>query len=438
LVSNTARCSLASVLTISLFSILTTTDAPAAEPTAEERLADLEKRMEAVTAELEQSRLGGAADTARYTSRRGFAPAASKVYNVPAGVTLGGYGEMLLEKFDSQREDDVPANRPASLDYLRQVLYVGYKFNDELLFNSEIEFEHAGIGGAATGEVVLEFAYIDWARRREFGIRGGLVLLPVGLVNELHEPPVVLGARRPDLETEIIPTTWRGNGAGAFGEWGGGFSYRGYVTEGLNARGFTAARPLRGGRQVGSRSRAVKPGFSGRVDWAGVPGLTVGVSGYTGNSWQENQRPDTTLTPWTTVLDVHARVQWRSLEVRALWVDGRQEDAGDLSDVLGLTGSNRLGERFGGWYVEAQVDLIPWLVPGSIYGLLPYARYERYDTQDDVPGGVENLANERTVLTAGAAFKPHPNVVLKADYQHRHNEAETGVSQWNAQLGYMF
>jgi hypothetical protein len=426
------------VVTMVVTSAMLASTARAEESTPEERIADLEKRMDAVTAELEQARLGGAADTGRYVSRRGFAPAASKVYNTPAGVTLGGYGEMLLEKFDRLREDDVPANRPASLDYLRQILYVGYKFNDELLFNSEIEFEHAGIGGSAAGEVVLEFAYVDWSRQPGFGARGGLVLVPVGLVNEMHEPPVVFGAKRPDLETEVIPTTWRGNGAGVFGEVAGGLTYRGYITEGLNGRMFTAARPLRGGRQGGSRSRAVKPGFSGRLDWSGTPGLQFGVSGYTGNSWQESQRPDTTLAPWTTVLDVHVRAQWRTLEARALWVAGSQDDAGDLSDVLGLTGSSRLGERFGGWYVEAQMDLMPWIAPGSTYGLLPYARYESYDTQDDVPGGTENPANERTVATAGTAFKPHPNVVLKADFQWRHNEAETGTHQWNAQLGYMF
>jgi hypothetical protein len=396
------------------------------------RIGELERKVDVLAHELEQLRLGAAADTATYAPRFGLAPAASKVYAARPGVSIGGYGEMLLENFDRLREDEAVANRTDQIDYLRQILYVGYKFNDELLFNSEIEFEHAGIGGVMTGEVVVEFAYVEWSRSPRFGLRAGMLLQPLGLVNELHEPPVCIGARRPDVENRIIPTTWRANGAGIHGELPGGLAYRATVTD------FTASGGIRDGRQSGSRSRAVKPAFSGRIDWTGAPGLLVGAAGYTGDAWQEVQPVDTTLTPRVTLIDLHARFEWRGLEARALWVEGTLDDAGDLSDKLGLTGTSRLGESFGGWYVEAAYDVLPVAYAGTRYGLLPYVRYEAYDTQDDVPGGAESPANERTVLTVGMAFEPHPNVVLRVDRQQRHNEAETETSQWNAQVGYLF
>ena len=417
----------------------------------EERIAELERKVNVLTEELSNMRLGGAADTARYVSRSGLGPAASKVYS-GRGISIGGYGEMLYENFDRERENGTQAGLPDRLDYLRQVIYLGYKFTDDLLFNSEVEFEHGGVQDEAevavdpltgtgeaelSGEVVLEFAYVEWARQPEFGLRAGMLLAPLGLLNEMHEPTVFLGARRPEVEQNIIPTTWRANGAGIFGDLGGSVAFRAYVVEGLDATGFSAARSIRGGRQGGSQSLITKPAFTARLDYSGIPGLVVGGSAFTGDSWQGPQ-PATKLSPWVTLLDAHARYQWQGFEARGIYSSGRIEDAGPLSDQLGLVGAVRLGERFFGYYVEAGYDLLAATRPGSRYRLLPYGRYERYDTQDDVPGGIEDPAFERTLLTLGAAFQPHSNVVLKADRQERKDQADTGTSQWNIAVGYSF
>jgi len=316
---------------------------------------------------------------------------------------------------------------------------VGYKFNDELVFNSEIEFEHAGTGGSTLeGEVAIEFAYVDWSRDPRLGVRAGLVLMPLGIVNELHEPPVTIGARRSDVETLIIPTTWRANGAGLFGEFENGIEYRAYVSEGLDARGFTAASPVRGGRQKGSKAALVRPALSGRVDFAGIEGMRIGISGYRGDSWQDLQPDTLTLEPVLTLFDVHGMFDARGLTARFLFANGTLANAGTLSDALGLAGSARLGERFFGWYAEAAYDVWPLAFPGSRYSLEPYLRYERVRTQDRVPGGTGDPALDMRSYTVGAAFKPHPNVVVKGDRQMRHNEARTGLSQWNVQVGYLF
>ncbi|MGH7731952.1 MAG: hypothetical protein ACRENJ_11965 [Candidatus Eiseniibacteriota bacterium] len=405
---------------------------------AQERVAELERKVDVLTQEIEQLKLGAVADTARAGPRLGFAPGASKVYGVGRGVSVGGYGEMLLQRFGGEREDGVPVNAAPRLDYVRNVLYVGYKFDDQVLFNSELEVEHAGVSDEAHGEVVLEFAYLDWAPRREIGVRAGMLLVPVGLVNEWHESPVLIGARRPEVEQRILPTTWRVNGAGVFGELPVGLAYRAYLTEGLDAGRFTAENGIREGRQAGSEARVLKPALSGRVDWTGTAGLLLGASAYTGDSWQESQPADTLLEPRVTVADLHARLEWRGLQARVVLVRGWLDDAGDLSDHLGLTGPSRLGRSFWGYYVEAAYDVLPLAYPGTRYGLLPYARFERSDTQDDVPGGSEDPANDRITLTTGLALKPHPNVVLKLDHQQRRNQAKTGVDQWNAAVGYLF
>jgi hypothetical protein len=426
----------------------------------EERVTELERKVDVLTQELEQLRLGGAADTTVYTTRFGFAPAASKVYGIRQGVSIGGYGEMLLERFDGEREDGVPSSTRHRLDYLRQIVYLGYKFNDEVLFNSEIELEHAGVRDEAevsgqadptgevegtaelSGEVVLEFAYLDWARRREFGLRAGMLLVPVGLVNELHEPPIVIGTRRPDVESRILPTTWRANGLGVFGELPGGVSYRAYLLEGLNGEGFTASNAIRGGRQNGSRSLATKPGTVARLDYSGTPGLLVGASLYNGAAWQGAQPAGAAVTSRVTLFDLHGRWQWQGLELRGLYARGSISDVSNLSDALGLVGGDRLGRRFLGFSVEAAYDVLPRLRPGSAYGLLLYVRYERTDTQAGPGSPIDawgnQPTNDRTTVTAGLGLKPHPNVMVKLDRQRRTTEAETGLSQWNAAIGYLF
>ncbi len=428
---------------------------PLAAQESNERVNELERKVDVLTQELANLKLGqgsAAMDTSPMRARYGLAPAAAKVYG-GHGVSIGGYGEMLFEKGDRKREDGAPSGGTDRIDFLRQILYVGYKFDDRLLFNSEIEIEHAGVFDEAevevdtgtgegtaelTGEVVLEFAYIDLMLRPQFGLRAGMLLVPLGLTNEMHEPPVFLGARRPDVERNVIPTTWRANGAGVYGEFANGLSYRAYVIEGLDGAHFSASSTVRSGRQNGSRSTILKPAFAARLDWAGNQGLQLGVSAFTGTAWQAAQPAGVNLDPRVTLCDIHARWQWRGLESRALLVAGTLDDASDLSDVLGLAGSERLGEKFTGGYIEAGYDVLQTLAPGSRYRMTPYVRYETYDTQNDVPGGLENPANEHRVITAGAAFAPHPQVVLKIDREQRHNEAETDVNRWNAALGYLF
>src|SRR5919107_2987879 len=216
------------------------------------RIRRLEAQVEAITRELEELRLGRDLVVEADTSVYGFGPAASKVYKVRQGVSLGGYGEVLYENFAGSREDDTPSGETDRLDALRAIVYVGYKFSDKVLFNSELEFEHGSTEDG--GSVFIEFAYLEYRLSPRLGLRAGLLLPPMGFVNEVHEPPAFLGARRPETERQIIPSTWRESGVGVFGG-AGPFSYRAYLVNGFNAAGFSADG-IRGGRQNGAEADA--------------------------------------------------------------------------------------------------------------------------------------------------------------------------------------
>ena len=422
---------------------------------ADARLEAIERRLDAALAEIERLHLGAATpeSSVAYASRHGFAPGASRVYDAASGPSIGGYGEMLFERTASRRQDGVATSTAPRADLLRAVFYIGHKFTPNLLFNSEIEFEHAGVRDEAevavdpatgegeaelTGEATVEFAYLDWRMTPALGVRAGKLLVPMGLVNEQHEPPVFLGARRPESERVLIPGTWSGAGVGLYGATPSGLEWRAYVVEGLDAAHFDAARGVREGRQAASQARFTHPALTARVDWKGTPGLLVGVAAHTGDAWQRDLPPSTSLHVRTTLLDAHARVTWRGLEVRGLFAHASIGDAAALSDVLGLTGTARLAPRRSGGYVEASYDLAPRLSPGAEWSLAPYARFESLALQQGAAAANTDPSLARTNLTLGLAAKPHPNVVVKADHELRRDDARHGANRWNVALGWLF
>ena len=405
---------------------------------------EIRRQIEAITRELEEIKLGQELVVEAGEGQYGLGPAASKVYRVRQGVSIGGYGEMLYENFSSERENGAPSGKTDQLDFLRAIVYVGYKFNDRFLFNSELEWEHASTG--QSGSVSVEFAYLDWFAWDALGFRAGLVLLPMGFLNELHEPPTFLGTERPLTEQAIIPSTWRENGIGFFGS-AGGFAYRGFVVNGLdaigdgtsNASGFSAAG-LRGGRQKGSK--AVAENFAGvaRVDFVKVPGLLAGTSFYIGESGQNNEsvlQPGTTISALTTIWEVHAQYRAYGLWLRGLATLANVDDVAEINAAKDLTGDKSVGERLAGWYLEAGYDLLRGV--RTEHQLIPYVRYEQLNTQDQVPVGFSaNPATDQQILSVGAAWKPITNLIVKSDYQFRTNKANTGVDQFNVAIGYLF
>lgn len=385
--------------------------------------AESERKTSVLAEEFEKLRTNlTVPEKAEYKSLYGMGPAASKVYGVRRGLSIGGYAEGYYSKLV---EDKTKNNRDTS-DFARAVLYFGYKFNDWILFNSEIEFEHAftqATKSSSAGEVAVEFAYLDFLLSDYANARAGMLLMPMGFLNEIHEPNTFLGVFRPEVEQRIIPTTWRENGVGLFGKIREDLQYRLYAVSGLNARGFSVTG-LRGGRQRGNRALAEDISVVGRLDYTPLPSLLLGGSFYTGDQGN-NQNvsgtriPDTSLALW----ELHAQYRAYGLEFRTLFTMAHLGDAHALTAALRKTkdiGANdTIANTMLGTYAEIGYDLLPLIYPGTEQYLAPFVRFEYYNTQDKVPAGFTRNSNaEQRLWTTGFSYKPHPNVVLKVDYRN--------------------
>lgn len=405
------------------------------EETEQEQRPDLEelqRQLDILAEEVERLRAGEDEPMDAEQARRiGLAPSASATYGIDRGVSIAGYGEMLYENFADTTDAGEPTNRTSQLDFLRAILYAGYRFNDQFLFNSEIEVEHAD-------EIFVEFAYVDFQASENFGLRGGMLLVPMGLVNEFHEPTVFIGAERPVTENRIIPTTWRENGGGVYGSYDR-VAYRAYVVNGFNGANFSSSG-FRGGRQKGSQAKATDMGFAGRFDVFPTPGVFFGVSLFSGGSDHgeielDGQQVDNT----TTIFDVHAQAQFRGLDVRGLFAQSHLSHAAELNMALGNTGTDGIAERMRGSYLQVGYDVLSQVANNYGVALTPYVRYEVVDTQSEMPDGfARSLSTDNTYITAGVELKPLPNIVVKIDHAWVSNDADTGINQFNINLGYAF
>src|SRR5579863_6020032 len=188
-----------------------------------------------------------------------------------SATALGGYGELTL---------NAPAIGPSVIDLRRLVLFVGHNFNERIRFYSELEVEHAVASSTDRGEFEVEQAYLDGLFTRHFNLRGGLIIMPVGIINVYHEPPTFNGVDRPDVDTLVIPSTWREAGFGVFGEIRTGLSYQVYAVTSFNANGFTAQSGIAEGHQEAQLAYAGDGGLVGRLTYEPILATIFGVSGY--------------------------------------------------------------------------------------------------------------------------------------------------------------
>ena len=386
---------------------------------------DLERKTDVLASEVEKIKTQlFIPETREYKSEYGLGPAASNVYRVSKGLSMGGYGEAMYTNYANNRGDQ--AQNQDSIDLKRAVVYLGYKFNDWVILNNEIEFEHAstGEGSEEKGEVSVEFSQLDFLLNPKYNIRTGLMLVPMGFINEMHEPTTFHGNRRPDVEQYIIPSTWREMGAGVFGEILPGLEYRVYAMNGLNASNFSS-KGIKEGRGGGSNSKAEDFAISGRLDYSPdmIPGLMVGAATFLGNSGQAQSYNSAKVDVFTQLYEGHVQYKYRGWELRALGAFGKINNTQYLN-----TADNIVGKENFGWYVEAAHDIMPLLWKESSQYLAPFFRVERYNTLASVAldpsTGYAFNANtglDRWIYQAGLSYKPIENIVIKADYRNIHD-----------------
>ena len=322
---------------------------------------------------------------------------------------LGGYGELHVNML----EDQVTGESSNVLDLHRFVLFYQHDFNDRLRFNSELEIEHAVSGGDEPGEVELEQAYVEYDWADNHSLKAGLFLVPVGILNETHEPPTFYGVERNPVEKNIIPTTWWEGGVAFTGGFADAFRYDFAVHSGL----YTSADDnyaIRDGRQKGAKARFDSQAYTGRLRWLGIPGLELAAS----VQYQADLTQDTDpLAGSAWLYSAHAAWQREHFGLRALYADWSLDGEGPES--IGA-------DRQKGWYIEPS-----WRF-NERWGV--FARYNSWDNKAGNGGG-----SEYTQWDLGVNYWLHPNVVFKLDYQDQ--DAPAGKKEldgWNLGVGYQF
>ncbi len=414
---------------------------PSPEPqAANNQVKKLERKTDVLSQEVEKLRTNLAIpEEKQLKSAYGLGPAASKVYQVGKGLSIGGYGEGFYQ--------DIVGDKSAAkstADMERMVMYVGYKFTDSIIMNSEIEFEHgtSGEGAELKGEVSAEFVSLDFLLNPKVNVRTGLLLMPVGMINRMHEPLFYFGNHRPVVEQTIIPSTWREMGVGLFGAITPNLTYTTYVVNGLNASGF-GSNGIREGTGGGSQALAQNFGYVARVDYTpdGLPGLTVGGSGYLSNSGQSLSYNGQKADVLTQIYESHLQWKYYGLEFRALGSWGLINNADLLSaqNVFANNGQGVVGAQNYGWYTEAGYDVLPLMFKDTPQYLAPFVRYEKLNTIAKAPLGYSaDPTKDQQVFQVGLQYKPIPQVVLKADYRNFVAKQGSLPDDFNLGFGFIF
>lgn len=178
---------------------------------------------------------------------------------------IGGYGELHYNNLQ-----EVDGDQSNKMDFHRFVLFFSHRFSDSIRFVSELELEHSLAGEGKPGEVELEQAYIELDHNSQASTQAGLFLVPVGFLNETHEPPVFYGVERNEVESIILPTTWWEAGVQHIRRFGDGWQWNIAVHSGLKMP--TSDFRIRSGRQKVAEADATHLAYTTRLKYA-IPGL---------------------------------------------------------------------------------------------------------------------------------------------------------------------
>ncbi len=321
-----------------------------------------------------------------------------------SNTTIGGYGELHYNNYE---------DKDAKVDFHRFVLFFGHEFSDSVRFFSEFELEHSIAGDGKAGEVELEQAYVEVDINEGLSSKVGLFLIPVGIINETHEPPTFYGVERNGVEKNIIPATWWEAGVAFNYKPAGGVSIDGAVTSGLNVGDDFK---IRGGRQKVAKATAENLAYTGRVKYTAIAGLELAATlQYQTDITQGGDNFEAPIdSAEATLLEAHAIYQVNDFTVRALYA--RWDIDGEEAKALGR-------DEQTGWYVEPSYKI------NEKVGV--FARYSEYDNN---AGNSASTAVEST--SVGVNYYIHENVVIKADYEDLGGASDS--KGFNLGFGYQF
>ncbi len=354
-------------------------------------------------------------------------------------LVFGGYGQI---DFAKPFVKDVSSN--SSLDVSRVILSMGYNFSSKTSFFTEIEFEHVK-------EVFVEQAFLNHSFSDMLSFRAGLMLIPMGIINEYHEPPTFNGVNRPSVDNIVVPTTWREIGFGFTGRFmGPGIKYQVYLVNGFSGydgtKGLISGEKfLRDSRQKGAKSFMTSPDLSVKIDYFGITGLKLGLAGYIGKS-ETALYKNLDLTNDAAI----ARADSSIVGISMIGLDARYTTGGlqlrgeiILSSLSNTKEYNKLttkdaGKAVFGTYVEIAYNVLHQTA--SEYQLTPFFRYEAYNTHFKVePGLTKQDKYDVDEYVFGIGWMLAEGAVLKADMQMIRSAADNITRKiFNAGIGVWF
>jgi hypothetical protein len=316
-------------------------------------------------------------------------------------TSIGGYGEMHLNLGDNNE-----------VDFHRWVLFINHEFNDRLRMVSEVELEHSIAGDGKNGEFELEQAYIEAAFDNGWGGKGGLFLMPIGILNETHEPTTFFGTERNPIESEIIPSTWWEGGLQVSRTIDSGLLWEAAFHSGLSvpSSGSNAFR-FRSGRQKVSEADASEWAATTRVRYTGIPGFEIGGSA----QYQSDITPGGGEKNDAVLGEAHFDLKKGGFGLRAL--AGYWDIGGASAAALDL-------DTQWGFYVEPSYTFS--FGNGTSLGF--FGRYNQYDA----------ARGELEQWDTGLNFWPADNVVLKLDYSRLDRAGANSEDVINVGVGYQF
>lgn len=325
-------------------------------------------------------------------------------------TSIGGYGEL---HYNGGEKDQI--------DFHRFVLFAGHEFNDDVRFQSEIELEHALSGDDKPGEVELEQAYVEFDLFNDTQqARAGVFLVPVGILNETHEPPTFYGVERNPVETNIIPSTWWEAGLAWNKTWENGLRLDLAMHSGLNTpvdgdKSFL----IRSGRQKVAEAEAEDFAYTGRLRYTGMPGLEVATSvQYQSDITQGNFVADEVDA---TLIEAHFDYEKDGWGLKGLYANW--DLGGDAPKATGRDEQN-------GWYIEPSYKF-----ETAIGELGLFARYNEWDNNAGSSGGNTDFEQ----IDVGLNYWPIKNVVLKADVAFVDGPTDADEDEiLNLGVGYQF
>ena len=343
-----------------------------------------------------------------------------------------GYGEMSYSKFRQSGD--------ATADLARFVFGFNHRFDERLTLQSEVEFEHAVVSADDHGEAEIEQAWVNYKLSDGVNFKGGLFLIPIGILNETHEPPTYYGVQRNQVETRIIPTTWRELGVGTHGLFGESFRYDVGITTSFDSGKLDdPLTGMRSAHQEGQLANARNLAVYGSLNYR-LPGLLVGggvFSGDTGQNGASNPALQGVAARFT-IWDIHAQYRIAGLDLQGLYTSGTLGDADKVTAALFAADpatAFAAPKTMKGWYAQAAYHVYK---KGN-FDLAPFVRYERIDirqAEDAANGLFQNPNNDERIKTIGVNFWVHPQVVLKADVQRY--ETDKTQDAYRLGLGFMF